>query len=202
VEFDGVLPAEVVRRTAPTAFAERRVTTAIVRTGPAMSWFGPSQELRDRLSTLAPTASPSGPDHSNVLQQFAMLVFAALVTLFGAASAVALAAAEGRADAATLAAVGAAPRTRRSLAAMQALTIAGLGGAGGVVSGLLAGWALVQVRATGVLAEGPGIVLYTGWQASVPWADVVGLGVVLPLALAGIAYLLTRSRLPMMRRPS
>lgn len=217
VLFDGVLPTAVVDRVVPALRSELRATTAIALTDRALSWFGPSTALRDQLQVLAPAGFPYGPDHTVAIQQAAMLAFAALVTLFGAASAVALAAAEGRADSAVLAAVGAAPRTRRSLAAMQALTIAGLGSAGGVVSGLLAGWALVQERATARLGvssvSGPGVVVYGswptdlgadvgGWHVDVPWADVVGLGIVLPLALAGIAYLFTRSRLPTVRRPT
>ena len=51
----------------------------------------------------------------------AIAAIAAFVTLVGVAISVALSAAEGRADLATLAAVGAAPRRRRALAASQAL---------------------------------------------------------------------------------
>jgi len=57
-----------------------------------------------------------------------LALIAGLVTLLGGAISVALSAAEGRADRATLAAVGAPPRRRRELVAMQALLVGGLGG--------------------------------------------------------------------------
>jgi hypothetical protein len=64
-----------------------------------------------------------GPDDGSR----ALLIVAAFVTLVGVAISVALSAAEGRADLATLAAVGAPPRRRRALATSQALLVAGLG---------------------------------------------------------------------------
>jgi putative ABC transport system permease protein len=59
----------------------------------------------------------------------------------GVAISVALSAAEGRADLATLAAVGAPPRRRRALAAAQALLVAGVGCALGVAFGTFVAYA-------------------------------------------------------------
>ena len=77
-----------------------------------------------------------GPDEDAVRVVLLIVAgVAAFVTLVGVAISVALSAAEGRADLATLAAVGAPPRRRRALAAAQALLVAGLGCALGVAFG-------------------------------------------------------------------
>ena len=111
---------------------------------------------------------------------------AAFVTLLGVAISVALSAAEGRADLATLAAVGAPPRRRRALAAGQALLIAGLGCGLGL---LLGAFVAFTARAT------------TGSpQFVVPWANVLITGVAVPILAVLVAALFTPSRLPLARR--
>ena len=65
---------------------------------------------------------------------------ATVVTLLGVAISVSLSAAEGRADLATLAAVGAPPRRRRNLAAAQAWVLGQLGCLLGVGVGALYGY--------------------------------------------------------------
>jgi putative ABC transport system permease protein len=219
VLFEAVLPTDAVRRAVPDADALLHSSSAITDGRPPRFPPRSSDDLRNRLGVIAPSSTPSDLGYGTMVRDLAVLAFAALVTVFGAASAVALAAAEGRADAATLAAVGAAPATRRRLAAMQALTIAGLGGVAGVASGLLAGWGLIRtisgervdVASPGVqvvhggvsyggYAANPGGDFWAGFQASVPWVHVITLGVGLPLVLSAAAYLLTRSRLPMVRR--
>ena len=120
----------------------------------------------------------------------ALLLFiaaaAGLVTLIGVAISVALSAAEGRADLATLAAVGAPPRRRRTLAAAQALVIAGLGCAMGVGFGAFVAY---TARAT---TGAPGFV--------VPWANLAVTILVVPLLAMLVAALFVPSRLPLMRR--
>lgn len=111
---------------------------------------------------------------------------AAFVTLVGVAISVALSAAEGRADLATLAAVGAPPRRRRSLAAAQALMVGGLGCLLGLALGTFVAYTL---RAT---IGAPGFV--------VPWQNLVAVGVVVPLLAVLVAAVCTPSRLPMVRR--
>lgn len=125
-----------------------------------------------------------------------VIVAAAAVVALGATwIAVGLAAAESRADLATLAAVGAAPRTRRRVAGAQAGAVAVTGVVLGVLAGLLLGAVVVLVqRAEYSLAADP------LWQVVVPW-DVVALVLVgLPLLAVGGSALVTRSRLPMVRR--
>jgi putative ABC transport system permease protein len=113
-------------------------------------------------------------------------VAAAFVTLAGVAISVALSAAEGRADLATLAAVGAAPRRRRSLAAAQALLVSGVGCALGLGLGTFISYSL---RAT-----------FGAPEFVVPWMNVFTVGLVVPAFAVLVAALFTPSRLPLIRR--
>lgn len=115
-----------------------------------------------------------------------LMSVAAVVTLLGVAISVSLSAAEGRADLATLAAVGAPPRRRRSLAAAQAWVLGELGCLLGVGVGALYGY-------TAHAAFGsPHFVI--------PWREIGGIVIVVPLFAGLLAWLLTRSRLPMVSR--
>ena len=111
---------------------------------------------------------------------------AAFVTLVGVAISVALSAAEGRADLATLAAVGAPPRRRRALAAAQALLVAGVGCALGVAFGTFVAYA---ARTT---TGSPDFVI--------PWLNLAITAIVVPLLAVLVAALFTPSRLPLVRR--
>jgi putative ABC transport system permease protein len=111
---------------------------------------------------------------------------AAVVTLLGLAIAVSLSAAEGRADLATLAAVGAKPRQRRTLAAAQAWLIGQLGCLLGVFVGALYGY-------TARVAFGSP-------YFAIPWRELGGIVILVPLSAGLLAWLLTRSRLPMVSR--
>jgi len=91
--------------------------------------------------------------------------------------AIALAAAEARADLRTLTAVGAGRRTRRSLAAGRALLLAGLGGILAVPVGVLPAAALLPV--IGLDDEGYALVL--------PWGTLAFVAVGLPLIAAAVA---------------
>jgi putative ABC transport system permease protein len=115
-----------------------------------------------------------------------VLGVAAVVTLLGVAISVSLSAAEGRADLATLAAVGASPRRRRNLAAAQAWMLGQLGCVLGVGVGALYGY-------TAHAAFGSP-------HFTVPWAELGGTLIAVPLFAAALAWLLTRSRLPMVAR--
>ncbi len=116
----------------------------------------------------------------------ALVVGAAIITLGSAGIATGLAQADARADHATLAAVGAAPRLRRRLAAAQALSISVLGTVLGVAAGFVPGAALLGALPTIDLV--------------VPVWQLVEVLVLVPLLAAGAAWLLTRSRVPLDRR--
>ncbi|HEX5619917.1 MAG TPA: FtsX-like permease family protein, partial [Solirubrobacteraceae bacterium] len=128
-------------------------------------------------------AAPDPPANGVML---AIAGIAGFVTLVGVAISVALSAAEGRADLATLAAVGAAPRRRRALAASQALVIAGLGCVVGIAFGAFVAY---TARAT---TGSPDFV--------VPWMNLAVTGLVVPLLAVLVATAFTPSRLPLVRR--
>ena len=113
----------------------------------------------------------------------------ALMALLAALISTGLTLVDGRADLATLAAIGAQPHMRRAIAASTAGFISLIGCVTGALTGLVASRLLVP--------------LFTKAQGSVfvtPWA-VLGLTiVVIPLAVAGIAWLFTRSHIAMTRR--
>jgi putative ABC transport system permease protein len=115
-----------------------------------------------------------------------LLSTAAVVTLLGVAISVSLSAAEGRADLATLAAIGAPPRRRRNLAAAQAWVLGQLGCVLGVGVGALYGYTAHAAFGSPYFA--------------VPWREIVGIIVVVPLIAGLLAWVLTRSRLPMVSR--
>jgi putative ABC transport system permease protein len=111
---------------------------------------------------------------------------AAVVTLGAVGIATGLAQADARPDHATLAAVGAAPRVRRTLAACQALSIAGLGGLLGIAAGSVPGIAFVSA--------------VPSFEMVLPWGNLLLVLVGLPVLAAAVAWLFTRSRLPLDRR--
>ncbi|SIN38521.1 FtsX-like permease family protein [Micromonospora cremea] len=121
---------------------------------------------------------------------------AGLITVGAAGIATALAAAEGRAELSTLAAVGAAPGVRRLLAICQAGIIAGLGSVLGIVAGLgTAAIVLLSVNrqyATAWPVREP-------YPFLVPW-PALGVLVLVPVVAMLGAGLFTRARLPIERR--
>jgi putative ABC transport system permease protein len=127
-----------------------------------------------------------GPDTLPDAALLGVAAIAAFVTLVGVAISVALSAAEGRADLATLAAVGAPPGRRRALAAGQAFVIAGLGCAVGIAFGAFV--AFTARTTTG----SPDFV--------VPWEHLAVTGIAVPLVAVLVAAVFTPSRLPLVRR--
>ncbi|HET7140152.1 MAG TPA: hypothetical protein VFI36_08335 [Arthrobacter sp.] len=111
----------------------------------------------------------------------------ALITLSAAGITTGLALADARNDHMTLAAVGAAPGLRRSLAAAQSLMTAGLGTLLGIAAGVIP--AALTVAATR---------MYAG--ATVPWLQLLALLVAVPLTGSVLAWMFTQARLPMSRR--
>lgn len=119
---------------------------------------------------------------------------AGMLALAAAWIAAALAATESRPDLATLAAVGAAPTTRKRIVAAQAGTIVVIGSVLGAVSGIALGAAFVLFeRFRWGTAD-------LRWTVEVPWAVLGGMVVGLPLLAVLAAWLVTRSRLVLTRR--
>ena len=116
----------------------------------------------------------------------ALLLGSTVITLGAAAVATGLAQADGRADQATLAAVGADPSLRRRLTAFQAAVVSGLGALLGTASGFVPMVAYVYAD--------------TELRFVAPWTNLLVIAVVVPAVAALAAGLLTRSRLPLSRR--
>ena len=196
------LPARLVRREMPyTSLPSALIPPAVARehgwdVEPARVLIPYGAELTpDQVDSAraaaerfgAETYVEAGPDQGS--REVALLIIAgvaAFVTLVGVAISVALSAAEGRADLATLAAVGAPPRRRRALAAAQALLVAGLGCALGVAFGTFVAYA---ARTT---TGSPDFV--------VPWVNLGITAVAVPLLAVLVAAIFTPSRLPLVRR--
>jgi putative ABC transport system permease protein len=111
----------------------------------------------------------------------------ALMALLAGLMVTALSLADGKADVATLAAVGAPPRVRRRMAAASAGYVSLIGCIAGAASGGLAGWVLIP------LLNGA-----TTWRT--PWAMVLVVAVGVPLLTAAVAWLTTRNRIGLTRR--
>lgn len=142
------------------------------------------------------------PDEVIVIQ----LILAALggvLMLGGTLTATFLALSDARPDLATLSAVGAAPRSRRGVAASYAVVVGFVGAVLGAVIGFIPGIAITRpltyVPENYYGSSGP------AGQASgpfldIPWLLILGLVVVLPLVTAAIVGLTARSRLPLVGR--
>jgi putative ABC transport system permease protein len=124
-----------------------------------------------------------------------------LVVLVATVTATALAMSEARPDLATLAAVGAPPRTRRWVAAAQAVVIGLVGTVLGVVLGFVPGLAVTwPLTATSYTSVAPSPAGGSGPVIAIPWTLLLVVVVAVPLLAGLVTALFTRSRLPMVRR--
>jgi putative ABC transport system permease protein len=117
-----------------------------------------------------------------------------LLVLVATLTATGLAVADARPDHATLAAVGAAPRTRRFMAMGSAAVIGCSGAVLGVLAGLAPGIAVAYPLTTEVYGSGLGAVVV------VPWDLLAAVALGVPLLAVLVTGLVVRSRLPMARR--
>ncbi|MGA5700907.1 FtsX-like permease family protein [Peterkaempfera bronchialis] len=127
------------------------------------------------------------------LANLALTVFAALVALGAAGIATGLAAADSQQDLATLSAVGAAPRIRRTLSGFQCGVIAAMGAVLGAVCGVVPAVALRKVEQAAVGSDRAGAIVF-------PWTDLALTVVALPVVAVVLAALLSRSRISLVRR--
>ncbi|HWS33139.1 MAG TPA: FtsX-like permease family protein [Actinoplanes sp.] len=162
----------------------------------------PDAEVMDRLRAALATAgtrppvAESGPDPGYEPVLWLLAGASALITLGAAAVATGLAAADGRADLATLAAIGASPGIRRALSVSQSGVIAGLGSVLGVLAGVGSGFAVLAATNASRTVEWP---IPTPYPMSVPWLNLLLILIVPLVAMFGTG-LLTRARLPIERR--
>ncbi|MFF7455922.1 FtsX-like permease family protein [Kitasatospora sp. NPDC008115] len=130
-----------------------------------------------------------------------LTAFAGLIALGAAGIATGLAAADSQRDLTTLAAVGAAPRIRRTLSGFQCGVIAAMGALLGAVAGIVPAVALRKVEGAADTYAGmslqeeaaKGIVVF-------PWLNIGATVILLPLLAVALAALLTRSRISLLRR--
>ncbi|SBV27302.1 ABC transporter permease [Micromonospora krabiensis] len=146
--------------------------------------------------TVAVTTEPDRPPDRDGPLPLLLAAAAGLITVGAAGIATGLAAAEGRADLSTLAAVGASPGVRRMLSLCQAGVIAGLGSALGIVAGLGTA-ALVLFSTNRQYADSWPV--QEPYPLVVPWT-ALGVLALVPLVTMLGAGLFTRSRLPVERR--
>ncbi len=123
----------------------------------------------------------------------------AVLMLGGTLTATFLSLSDARPDLATLSAVGAAPRTRRAVAASYALVIALVGALLGVVVGLIPGIAVTYPLTGAAWVQDVNPTVPDHFLA-IPWALIGSLVVALPLLTALLVGVFTRSRLPMVSR--
>jgi putative ABC transport system permease protein len=123
-------------------------------------------------------------------------VLGGVLMLGGTLTATFLALSDARPDLATLSAVGAAPRTRRRVAAAYALVIGFVGAVLGAVVGFIPGVAisrpLTSMTISGATEQGPFL--------AIPWLLIVTIVLALPLLTAAVVGLTARSRLPLVAR--
>ncbi|MFG1672655.1 FtsX-like permease family protein [Micromonospora sp. NPDC049282] len=152
-------------------------------------------ELSDVVRVYAQVSTADPPSDQRPLLLL-LAVASGIITLGAAAVATGLAAAEGRRDLSTLAAVGADPRVRRVLSLCQAGVIAVLGSALGIVAGLGSATVVLTSLNQRYADSWP---VQPSYPVTVPGLTMTVLVVVPLVAMAGAA-LLTRSRLPIERR--
>lgn len=211
VQRSFTVPAEPLPRDAiqVTVLSARAAATqhlalqpvGVIARGPAAPTQEQEDRLRSGLSLLGVDAGISverGYHTSNSFGMLALLLGSAVIVLGASGIATGLAAADGKADLATLAAVGASPRTRRTLAAFQSAVTAGLGTTLGIAAGLVP--AVGMVRALNAAARQARFPRFDPYPLVLPWTNLLVTALVVPLIAAGAAALLTRSRLPMVRR--
>ncbi|WP_329390790.1 FtsX-like permease family protein [Streptomyces sp. NBC_01351] len=204
--IQAILPASAVKATGLT-------------TAPYGSYFSldgtASSEQRqtlageyDRMGVDAHVRIEAGYEGSDSLTLLALTVFAGLVTIGAAGIATGLAQADAEADLKTLAAVGAAPRVRRTLSGFQCGVVALMGVVLGSAAGILpaVGLRLTQRREMETLFESGVQRGFTTLDEipyvpiAVPWQTLGWLLVAVPLGAALLAALVTRSSGALARR--
>lgn len=170
----------LVPETRPTTVTEERLRQSLA-------------EVQEGITVYAELGPRAQADQLDTAP-YALALVGAVVALIATWLAAALAAADSRADLATLTAVGASPATRRRLVAAQAAVVSVTGGVLGTGLGIVTAWAFVLLeRYRGDFPD-------PRWVLTVPWHWVGLLLVGLPVLAAGAAWLVTRSRLEITRR--
>jgi putative ABC transport system permease protein len=206
------VPAYVVDAGAGNAPAVMVLSTTAARRlslspAPVGVVFDARRLSAEQLDVLEQALTALSPDGANVYVEHGYQVpgaervvlwilfgLAAVLMLGGTLTATFLALSDARPDLATLAAVGAAPRTRRGVAAAFALSIGIVGAVLGAAVGFIPGIAVSYPLTRSYVPGAPSHYL------AIPWTLILGLVVALPLVTALVVGLVARSRLPVVAR--
>jgi putative ABC transport system permease protein len=200
VEVDGDARAEAVF---PPAVVERLHATARP-VGLVISDQVSSAQEKDLGEALNAITEQSGiyvergyeRDPLYVVMLGILVALGSLLMLGGTLTATFLALSDARPDLATLSAVGAAPRTRRIVAAAYAFVIGGIGALLGAVVGFVPGIAATWPLTSGSWTPGEG----SSHAIDIPWLMISAVVLGLPLFTALVVGLFARSRLPVVAR--
>ena len=139
-------------------------------------------------------------DDETMIAQLVLGGLGAVLMLGGTLTATFLALSDARPDLATLSAVGATPRTRRSVAAAYALVVGFVGAVLGALVGAVPGIAITYPLTGPYDYYGAGRAVGPSHYLDVPWLLVLGVVVGLPLLTAALVGVTARSRLPLTAR--
>lgn len=186
----------------PPSLADRlpaEVTTSALVVGGPEDPVTPEQQqqLSERLAGLASYESvyvERGWTDYQAVARWLLVGVGALLVLIATLTATGLALTDARPDFATLAAIGAAPRTRRFMAMGTAAVIGGAGALVGVLAGLAPGIAVAYPLTSTDYGFGAQPLV------EVPWLMLAGIAVGVPLLAVAVTGLFVRSRLPMQAR--
>jgi putative ABC transport system permease protein len=199
--------AMVVSERAAAELRLRIDTTALAVRGTAIS-----AAAEDAVNEAARAVSPNAgfavergyTDDGTRIALLLLGVVGGVLVLGAAVTATALALSDARPDLATLSAVGASPRVRRSIAASYAAMIGLLGALIGAAVGLVPGIAVAFPLTSSSWTDGQSADMNGAQLPSVfievPWLLIGWIVVAVPLIAAVTVALTTRSRLPMVRR--
>lgn len=194
-------PKAIMAPEAARAAGLATLSDRLLITGADLTWDA-GFEMSDEVRATQPRANLNMEegftrDQETQIIQWVLFALGAVLMLAGTITATFLALSDAKPDLATLAAVGAAPGTRRALGASYALVVGLIGSVLGAAIGFIPGIAITYPL-TGSSwdydASGPSHYLV------IPWGLIIGLVVVLPLVVAAVMWLCTRSRLPMVSR--
>lgn len=188
-----------------SAAVAERAGFGVAATGLVAATAGPPETtVLDKLNAALAEAGAhfafveTGPGNDDEPLLYLLAAASALITLGAVGTATGLAAADGRADLSTLAAIGAAPGVRRLLSLGQSGVIGGVGSILGMVAGIGSGFAVLAATNLSRASQWPAP---TPYPLTVPWTNLMVI-LLVPLVAMLAAGLLTRSRLPIERRPS
>jgi len=174
--------------------------TVITTRAPTDAELAAARGAVAELTTSGSAFAGNAFERNTAIPLLIILGLAVLLAVAATATATGLAAADSRPDLATLAAIGASPRTRRWLSASQAAIISVLGTFLGVVGGLVIGVAAIGATTDNYFGYTPGGPEVSTLPVSIPWSSLGVLAVVVPAVAVTLAFLFSRSSLPMVRR--